>query len=69
MAPWRGFTAQVNCTLMKSVRVGSLLRLEAFVRKKEGTRKHWVEARLWDPLTGEVHCKGDGLFLSAKEDV
>jgi hypothetical protein len=54
---------------MKSVRVGSLLRLEAFVRKKEGTRKHWVEARLWDPLTGEVHCKGDGLFLSAKEDV
>jgi hypothetical protein len=68
ISPWCGYTVQVNTTLMKSVKVGSLLRLEAFVRKKEGQRKHWIEVKLWDPVTGEVFGKGDGLFLLSKEE-
>jgi hypothetical protein len=61
--PWGGFTVQVNTSLKKAVRVGSTLRLEAWVDRKEGSRKYWIKARLSDPLTGDLHCDGDGLFL------
>jgi len=67
--PWSGYTVQVNTSLMKSVKVGQVLKLEAWVQRKEGTRKYWIEAQLINPETGDIHCKGSGLFLLASEEV
>lgn len=69
IVPWNGYTVQVNTALRKSVRIGSILRLEASVTRKEGARKHWIAARLFDPETLEVFCEGEGLFLLNKEEV
>jgi hypothetical protein len=69
ISPWNGYTVQVNTALSKSVTVGSLLKLEAKVLKKEGQRKHWIEAKLIDPFTGEVYSRGEGLFLLNKEEI
>ncbi|RYH28899.1 PaaI family thioesterase [archaeon] len=67
--PWSGYTVQVNTSLRKGIKVGALLKLEAWVTRKEGTRKYWIHARLSDPTTNEVHCEGDGLFLINRESV
>ncbi len=67
--PWNGFTVQVNTALLKPVPVGAMLRLEARVMRKEGARKHWIEAQLMHPETREVHCRAEGLFLLNKEEV
>jgi hypothetical protein len=69
ISPWNGYTVQVNTALSKSVAVGSLLKLEAKMIKKEGQRKHWIEAKLVDPITGELYSKGEGLFLLNNEEV
>jgi acyl-coenzyme A thioesterase PaaI-like protein len=63
--PWSGFTVQVNTSLKKAVPVGSVLRVEAWVDRQEGSRKFWIFSRLLDPLSEEVvvHCQGEGLFL------
>lgn len=65
--PWSGYTVQVNTALRKPVKVGSVLRLEAWVDRKEGNRKYWIKSKLIDHDSGEVHCEGDGLFLASKE--
>jgi acyl-coenzyme A thioesterase PaaI-like protein len=65
--PWSGYTVQVNTALKKSVKVGSILKLESWVKRKEGTRKYWIESRLVNPETGEVHCEAEGLFLLSPE--
>lgn len=65
--PWCGYTVQVNTALRKAVKVGSVLRLEAWVDRKEGSRKFWIKAKLCDEESGEIHCEGDGLFLASKE--
>eukprot|EP01034_Spumella_vulgaris_P031597 gene31597-39033_t len=67
--PWTGYTVQVNTSLKKSVRVGSTLKLEAWVNRKEGARKYWITSRLSDPLTGDVHCEAEGLCLLSPEEV
>jgi hypothetical protein len=64
---WSGYTVQVNTALRKSVEIGSILRLDAWIDRIEGERKVWVKSALTDPITGEVHCEGDGLFLKNKE--
>lgn len=61
--PWSGYTVQVNTSLKKSVKVGSVLRLESWVSHQEGPRKYWIHARLSDPDSKDVHCEGNGLFL------
>jgi acyl-coenzyme A thioesterase PaaI-like protein len=65
---WTGYTVQVDTTLKKAVPVGSLLRLEAWVQRREGKRKIWVGAKLVDPTDGSVHCTAKGLFLISRED-
>jgi acyl-coenzyme A thioesterase PaaI-like protein len=67
--PWSGYTVQVNTSLLKSVKVNQILKLEAWVQRREGKRKHWIEAQLTNPETGDIHCKGSGLFLLAAEEV
>lgn len=44
--PWAGFTVQVNVSLCKPVRVGSMLRVEAWLDRREGLRKLWIGAKL-----------------------
>jgi acyl-coenzyme A thioesterase PaaI-like protein len=65
--PWSGFTVQVNTSLKKAVPVHAVLKLEAWVHRKEGRRKFWIHARLVDPTTDCVHCTGEGLFLLSVE--
>lgn len=68
--PWCGFTVQVDTSLRKPVKVGSLLKVLAWVERREGDRKVYVCARLTDVADdGEevVHCEGRGLFLLSKK--
>ena len=66
--PWSGFTVQVNTAMKKPVQVGALLKLEAWVSRREGDRKFWVAARLTDPVDESiVFCEGEGLFLLSRE--
>ncbi len=68
--PWSGYTVQVNTSLKKSVAVGSVLRLEAWVKKREGARKFWISTRLSDPSDENcVYCEGEGLFLLSPEQI
>jgi hypothetical protein len=67
--PWTGFTVQVDTTLKKAVPVSSLLKLEAWVERREGPRKIWICARLSNELDGSIHCLGRGLFLLSNEAV
>lgn len=62
--PWAGYTVQVNTSLKKSVKVGSVLKLIAWVDRLEGSRKVWIGCKLVDPEDESViHCEGTGLFL------
>ena len=63
MRAWEGFTVQIDTSLKKPVKVGSVLRVEATVSKREGPRKVYIAARLVDPETGALHCECNGLFL------
>jgi hypothetical protein len=67
--PWCGYTVQVNTALKKAVKIGSTLKLESWVTRREGTRKVWISSRLVDPESGDVHCEGEGLFLLSPEEV
>ena len=65
--PWSGYTVQVDVSLKKPVLVGSLLRLEAWIERREGPRKIWACCKLVDPETDQVHCTAKGLFLLSPE--
>lgn len=67
--PWTGFTVQINTSLKKAVKVGSTLKLEAWVNRKEGARKYWIGSRLSNSETGDVHCEAEGLFLLSPDEV
>lgn len=67
--PWCGYTVQVNTALKKAVKIGSVLKLESWVLRREGKRKVWISSRLVDPESGDVHCEGEGLFLLSPEEV
>lgn len=60
---WEGFTVQIDTSLKKPVQVGSMLRVEASIIKREGARKVYIAARLTDPNSAAVHCECNGLFL------
>lgn len=47
--------------------MGSLLKLEAWIERREGTRKVWICSKLTDPLDGTLHCSARGLFLLSPE--
>lgn len=64
--PWSGFTAQVDTSLRRPVRVGSEMLLEARVVSREKARKVWVAATLMDGVTREVYAEGKGLFLTSQ---
>lgn len=62
--PWSGYTVQVNTALKKSVKVDSIVKIEAWVKKREGARKFWINVRVCDPENETcVYCEGEGLFL------
>lgn len=62
--PWSGYTVQVNTSLKKSVKVDSVVKIEAWVKKRDGARKFWINARVSDPEDETcVYCEGEGLFL------
>jgi acyl-coenzyme A thioesterase PaaI-like protein len=61
---WSGFTVQVDTSLKKPVTIGSTLRLEAKIIKREGKRKIWIEAMLTNDTKDFIYCEGKGLFLS-----
>lgn len=63
MRPWGGYTVQIDTTLKRPVPVGSLLRVEAVITKREGPRKVFINAKLVNPHTNEIHCECNGLFL------
>ena len=65
--PWSGFTVQINTKLMKPVTVGSLLRIEAKIDRREGDRKVWCTAKLTDEFSTVTYCEGQGLFLLNKD--
>ena len=66
--PWCGYTAQINTSLKKPIRVESFLQITATIVKRE-RRKVYIEAVLEDPGNdGCVHATGTGLFL-LKRDV
>jgi hypothetical protein len=58
----------VDTTLKKSVPTGSLLKVEAWVERREGPRKIWASCRLTD-ADGTVYCTGKGLVLLKPEFV
>ena len=76
--PWSGFTAQINTSLKRPVKVGSVLLIRAKIKKRQG-RKVWIDCALVDPSpatvdgvvvdSGEevVHACGDGLFIMKKD--
>ena len=64
-----GYTVQVNTSLKKPVKVGSILKVESWVIRKEGKRKYWIASQLTDHETGDVHCYAEGLFLMSNEEV
>lgn len=72
-APWSGATVQVNVSLKKPVKVGSILRIVGRVTKRE-RRKAYVEAVLDDGGEDSVvyaQLEGlsiDGVRMSVKED-
>jgi hypothetical protein len=59
--------SQIDTSLKKSVTVGSTLKLEAWVERREGARKIWICAKLSDPADDTVHCTARGLFLLSPE--
>jgi len=65
--PWSGFTVQIDTKLMAPVPVGSLLKIESKIEKREGPRKVWVTATLSNEESGLVHAECRGLFLLSKE--
>ena len=60
---WEGFTVQIDTSLKKPVKVGSILRVEATISRREGLRKVYIQARLVDPESKVLHCECSGLFL------
>lgn len=62
---WSGYTVQVNTALRKSVKIGSILKIESWIDRVDGNRKVWVKAALSDPENGDIYCEGDGLFLKS----
>lgn len=64
MRAWEGFTVQIDTSLKRPVKVGSMHRVEATVSKREGARKVYIAARLVDPESASVHCECKGLFLT-----
>ena len=63
---WSGFTAQINTSLKKPVKVGSVLKVEAWVNRKEGSRKYWITSKLTHPETNEVYYIAEGLFIRSQ---
>lgn len=47
--------------------VGSILKLEAWIERREGARKIWICSQLSDPIDGTLHCSARGLFLLSVE--
>ena len=62
---WCGFTAQVNCKLMKPIEVNTYLKVVGVVSNWQG-RKVWVHAKLVSE-DEEVHCTCEGLVILKKE--
>jgi acyl-coenzyme A thioesterase PaaI-like protein len=60
--PWSGYTVQVDTSLKKAIPVGSLLKVEGWVERREGKRKIHIKARLSDE-EGTEYATGSGLFL------
>lgn len=60
--PWSGYTVQVDTTLKKPIPIGSILRIEGWIEKREGKRKIHIRAKLTDEH-GDIHAIGTGLFL------
>jgi acyl-coenzyme A thioesterase PaaI-like protein len=62
--PWSGATVQVNVSLKKPVKVGSVLRIHGRIRKKEGRKVH-VEAVLDDGAANDpvVYAVLEGLSI------
>lgn len=66
--PWSGFTVQINCKLMKPVKVDGLLLVKCRINKME-RRKVFSTVELIDPTqeNGEgnshLHAVGDGLVI------
>lgn len=65
---WSGYTAQINTSLKKPVKVGSMLKVEAWVSRKDGPRKFWISSRLKNAETNDVHYEAEGLFLLSAEE-
>ena len=61
------FLLQIDTSLKKSVSVGSLLKIEAWIERREGSRKVWICSKLTDPVDGTLHCSARGLFLLSPE--
>ena len=47
--------------------VGSILKLESWVERREGSRKIWICAKLTDPEDNTEYCTSRGLFLLSPE--
>jgi acyl-coenzyme A thioesterase PaaI-like protein len=63
VAPWTGFTVQINTSLQKAVPVFSTLMVVAEITRLE-RRKVYVEAKLIDPQNQYTqHAKADGIVV------
>lgn len=66
--PWSGYTVQINTSLKNPVKVGSILKIIAWIDRIESPRKYWIKAKLIDPEDNfKIYCEGEGLFLLSPE--
>ncbi|KAL7576754.1 hypothetical protein ACA910_005669 [Epithemia clementina (nom. ined.)] len=64
--PWTGYTVQVNTTLLQSIPLDSLLLVQAWVTRIQGTRKVWVQARLGQPYPTKASLRAWSLSSSTR---
>ncbi len=60
--PWSGYTVQVDTSLKKAIPVNSLLKIQGWIERREGSRKIYIRAMLVDEV-GTEYATASGLFL------
>jgi acyl-CoA hydrolase len=64
--PWSGYTVQVDTSLKKPIEVGSVLKIIAWIEKRD-RRKIYIGAKLVSADGLSVHATAKGLFLRSSD--
>ena len=63
--PWSGYTVQIDTCLKRAIRVESVLKIVAWIERREGPRKIYIAAKLVSADGEIVHATGKGLYLKS----